>query len=452
MSCQSSPFTMLFETENNSLQTPISFVLSVVGWKPLTARRSEAHAIPSLLFAPLESTTEGTPDPSIYNNGLGDTRGFYSDGAYIAAPSLGPILPPGFPLVLADSDVSELDGTWSHEMSPKEAYTSSLVARFLSQRAKLQAISAPHAAHKLTPKTPIILPKRTRDAYRVFQGLVHSHDPTPQHLAALSKAIVLRMLDLSTQLFKRRKNVGGRYSAWVWGLLCRLGDAGTLDSDAVSVVRELGKKAVWVGIGFLDPDATMLTEGYGAHMLEDHGEQKDLDSGQPCHEDSYVLSKANDDNYAVVNGKEANGQRRGCRPNTSSSDPPEFDHHEALEPAPLIRRRRNTSSPTPPSEEIRELASIEAPTAPGSSVGAIETVAEAKARLLQRLESPPRVTWNTTTALDAESGEHGKDQPCPNINTCATIDMIVTIVGELYGQRDLLEFRDSWGGETGLWG
>jgi len=29
-------------------------------------------------------------------------------------------------------------------------------------------------------------------------------------------------------------------------------------------------------------------------------------------------------------------------------------------------------------------------------------------------------------------------------NTRATVDMIITVVGEVYGQRDLLEFREVW--------
>jgi hypothetical protein len=259
------------------------------------------------------------------------------------------------------------------------------------------------------------------------------------------------MLDLSTQLFKRRKNVTGRYSAWVWGLLCRLGDAGTLDSEAVSVVRELGKKAVWIGNGFLKSEAMMLAEGHGAQMPEDHGEVENLDSEQSYCEESHVPIKANGDHNAV-NGRRENGPEKDCTENASSPDRPEFNQPEAVEPAPPMGRRRNTSSPEPPSEEIQDLASTADPTLATSSVGDMETTAQAKARLLRSLESPPQVTGNMTSALDIEDGVQEEAQPRPTINTCATIDMIVTIVGQLYGQRDLLEFRDRWGGETGLWG
>jgi hypothetical protein len=82
-----------------------------------------------------------------------------------------------------------------------------------------------------------------------------------------------------------------------------------------------------------------------------------------------------------------------------------------------------------------------------------DEVAAAKSRLLQRLQSPPALSGHSGNERPRSRevpNEKGRD--CPNKNTCATIDMIVTIVGELYGQRDLLEFRDSWGGDMGLWG
>jgi hypothetical protein len=83
---------------------------------------------------------------------------------------------------------------------------------------------------------------------------------------------------------------------------------------------------------------------------------------------------------------------------------------------------------------------------------AVDEVAVAKARLLQRLTSSS--PQGNERSIDPNSNKiyHDDQGQCPNSNTRVTIDMIITIVGELYGQRDLLEFRDSWGGEMGLWG
>ena len=61
---------------------------------------------------------------------------------------------------------------------------------------------------------------------------------------------------------------------------------------------------------------------------------------------------------------------------------------------------------------------------------------EAEARRLQEVS---RESKNEKLGEEAEE--------VPNANTMATIDMIITIAGEFYGQRDLLEFREAWGDE-----
>ncbi|KAI9817703.1 MAG: hypothetical protein M1832_004597 [Thelocarpon impressellum] len=61
----------------------------------------------------------------------------------------------------------------------------------------------------------------------------------------------------------------------------------------------------------------------------------------------------------------------------------------------------------------------------------------AKTRLLGRLsaDAPP---------ASQEEGEVDEAQTFPSDATRATLDMVITIVGEAYGQRDLLEFREVW--------
>ena len=61
---------------------------------------------------------------------------------------------------------------------------------------------------------------------------------------------------------------------------------------------------------------------------------------------------------------------------------------------------------------------------------------EAEARRLQEVSKESK---NEKLGKEAEE--------VPNANTMATIDMIITIAGEFYGQRDLLEFREAWGDE-----
>ena len=41
-----------------------------------------------------------------------------------------------------------------------------------------------------------------------------------------------------------------------------------MDSEAVSIIRELGKKAVWVGVGFFDEAAAQLTAEYSMYRMQ----------------------------------------------------------------------------------------------------------------------------------------------------------------------------------------
>uniref|UniRef100_L2FWR4 Ribonucleotide reductase inhibitor n=1 Tax=Colletotrichum fructicola (strain Nara gc5) TaxID=1213859 RepID=L2FWR4_COLFN len=75
-----------------------------------------------------------------------------------------------------------------------------------------------------------------------------------------------------------------------------------------------------------------------------------------------------------------------------------------------------------------------------------ETLEEARARLLARLDT-------TATDEPAEAAEKAEsddedmsDQLRARMNMRATLNMILTVAGEFYGQRDLLEFRDPFTG------
>ena len=145
----------------------------------------------------------------------------------------------------------------------------------------------------------------------------------------MDQSIILRLLRLVKRTLYRSTNLTPAKSAWIFSLLAKLGDVGTLDNDAVSVVRELGKKAVWVLCGF------------GAKATADATED---------------LIEASD---------------------ASAGEEPD-------------RTRRNTSSPPPDVSEEQDVPEI------------------------------------------------------PDANTRATLDMIISVVGECYGQRDLLQFREEW--------
>jgi hypothetical protein len=373
--------------------------------------RSEARGIPNLLVAPKPSATNGTDS----DEGIEDPRGYYEDGAYVAAPVLGPVKPQGWHgHSNGDEGANDQEFAEISSMSPEAAYTRRILAIFETQRTALRS-------HKSDGTYSEDL--GYRNTYKSFVAMYHRFAPNPDRLIVLQQHIILQMLKAAIRDLKRRRNVAKRYSEWIWGLLCALGDVYTLDSDAVSIVRELGKKAVWVGIGYIGADEADATAAYEANEDADDKDTEDEtfdddqgDDNEQSSEgiDKIVLSVALQ--QSIVDNKQL--------------------------PRNYIQgRRRNTSSPEPPNEEIQSLAQ-------GSVV--VETthsnadVEAARDRLLNKIAS------DTLTSPENEvQGLSYKGQDCPDSNTRATIDMIITIAGEMYGQRDLMEFRSVW---EGLWG
>jgi hypothetical protein len=359
----------------------------------------------------------------------------------VAAPLIGPMMPTGYQAVpeneSSDPDINLHDPA-ATLLSAQEAYTKRLLCIFEKERHHLLSIPRGAAVKALPPGTRLGLPSGSAASrYTAFKAMMHTQLPSPHFLAALAQGMVMKLLRLATQMLKRNKNLSKRYSAWVFGLLCRLGDVGTLDSDGVSVVRELGKKSVWVGIGFL------LGEHAGN---EDYYDDEGDDEPIPGTEDT------GDDDDRASGEAPASPAQWGRRRNTSSPMPPDPRILESLvEPQTTAETEAATSE-----GEGMDISDEEAESAAADTADEVEA---AKARLLLRLSSGVSATEVETQGDISSQLESSNTQSqaveeacCPDANTRATIDMIVTIAGELYGQRDLLEFRVTWGGEMGLWG
>jgi hypothetical protein len=347
------------------------------------------------------------PAANIDDDAVDDSRGLYSEGAYVAATPIGPVLPSSLETA---ADDAELD------ISPQAAYTKRLLSIFLQKRREIKSVDAASAFETLPPGTRIRFPDNPEQWIAAFDRLISTKEPAPVYMAVLRDSVVSKLLGAAALHLQRGRNIGPRFSAWTWGLLCRVGDSGLLDNDAISAVRELGKKAVWVGIGFLNEEMAQITAGFEGADTAQH----------PSIEADTSMHEGLDEPVEPVVKKEARGRRRA----TNGTG-----------------RRRNTSSPMPPDRDIISAGNPHEAAKVGSEAES-EAVEAKKQQLLARLDS------------DTESGailqdliqESAEAKECPDVNTRATIDMIITIAGELYGQRDLLEFRDCWGGEMGLWG
>lgn len=230
-------------------------------------------------------------------------------------------------------------------------------------------------------------------------------DPLPVQVASMGKETVLKLLRLvmGGTLLSRGRPVNDRVSRWIWSLLAKLPERGELTSEEIGVVRELGKKAVLVGMGL------QRSEGWEEGLEEMEGMVGGGDEGGVVEDEGEIVENREKlDGESVVQAA-SNGDEVG-----ESEAPPE------------------TSVST--EEEGMKPEDLEA----------------IKARMLANISG-------SSTSVDAPPEDPIPEDPTPeepskedvvqtqDRNTRATVNMVLTIAGEIYGQRDLLEFREVWG-------
>jgi hypothetical protein len=250
---------------------------------------------------------------------------------------------------------------------------------------------------------------------------------------------VLKLLGLVTTgtLLKRGAEVQVGVSRWAWALLARLPDRGELTSEEIGVVRELGKKAVLVGMGLKEQqaweegmdevEAGFDNEDYeeGRSIINDDEIDLDIDVGFEAGElESTGPEAAILDNES--NKKQKSDQVIGPQLPTINA---------ALG---LVGTNKQAEDETLPiangvdnDEEDGELPA--------------EDLAAAKARILAALDSSPAEKTEREAEILEDEAALKQKLSAARWNTKATVDMIITVAGEIFGQRDLLEFRQSWG-------
>ncbi|KAI7197465.1 hypothetical protein D0869_11746 [Hortaea werneckii] len=283
----------------------------------LRAVRSERQTLPTILTAP-----QGTDNAELYEGGLGDTKGHLADGTFIAQPAGGPSIP--------DTAEAAIDA--------QEAYTKVLKQRFVKQREEMRRPPNQGAIASLDDDHPITCPAHSPKARAEWTRLLTSTSPQTAQVKAMDRDTVYSILSIVQEShLKRNTEIATCTGAWIWALISRLDDVGTMDNDQVSSLRELGKKAVLVQLSFRDSDAAQQLEAVGA-------DEKKM--------------------------------------------------------APNERNPKSEDDPAKPASS-------------NNGNGVVEGHPEADV-------NPGRET------------------------TLATLDMIISIVGDVFGQRDLLEFRSRW--------
>ena len=248
-------------------------------------------------------------------------------------------------------------------------------------------------------------------------------DPLPAQIASMNKETILKLLKLlmGGTLLQSGSSVNMKVSRWAWALLGRLPVRGELSSEEIGVVRELGKKAVLVGMGLKAGNG--LKEGLDEMEKAFEAEKRD----------EVLVSEDAIRNLGVGTGVSGNEDQVGVEQEPKA---------RTKENKPMSHSNNNAWATTTEEEVTLDPQELEA----------------TKARLLANI-APDSTTANEPAAKALPAQSPAAEEPIPPTtetsmqtttqtdmwNTRATLDMIITIAGEMYGQRDLLEFREVWG-------
>jgi hypothetical protein len=308
---------------------------------------------------------------------------------------------------------SEPSSPAENASNARSKYYEALLSRFENLREQLVNPPPSDSVEKLDQSHPTVMLGNTAD-WKAWKWRIGNTDPWPAQLAKMDRVSVLKVLKLISSpggfMQGRGKGIDGRTSRWIWGLLARLPDRGEMGSEDVGVARELGKKAILVGTAFAGGDTSYVDDGED----EQSAEVIDTVIGQ---KGEYLRAE---------NQAQNNIEDKQMDTDTST--------------APIIGPVRPIGSDMVGTETsvAVEAAAEDDP----------EALAAARQRMLERLQAQTDQAEEFAINIepDVPVGRSNAEEDDANvrINTRATVDMIITVVGELYGQRDLLEYRQLW--------
>ena len=357
--------------------------------------RSEAKGVPNLLVAPAP-VTERSGEEGLYDD---YPLGYYADGAYTAVP-------------LPSSNINRSHDEGSEDLDPQEAYYRVLCARFSKISSTLHPSPPPP---ETIPEPPLSFTSK-QWRYRLLKIL-----PKPTQLAQLPQENVIRALDILEDVLTsgnlkaaHGKNVG----AWAWGLLARCREVGQMGSEEVGVVRKLGKKAVWL-LRRMAAGEVMDEDQEGEEEEEENEEEAKDGPGEDRRSESDASCQTDIDPISIES-------------DITTTDPPlQPPHSPGSEPSdPLAAARQ------------RLLSSLHSPdTHPSDSPHDNTTPHPTIETTTTDKDPTPTITAkHHSTSSQSREGQGLIDKD----GIYATLDMIVTVVGEFYGQKDLLAGRLLW--------
>ncbi|KAI4257772.1 MAG: hypothetical protein L6R42_005465 [Xanthoria sp. 1 TBL-2021] len=403
------------------------------GLEYLRMVRSEAKGVPNLL------TSASLEETSLYQD---YSRGYYDDGAYTAMP-----------LPLADG-TTKIEG--DEDIDPQEAYYAHLCEQLQSLHTALHASPPPLAPNEST--AAIAAKLNDGASSRIWRMTLLYTQPTSTLLSQLDQdTVIAGIAALEKYMAWKTLEKESYLGAWAWGLLARCREVGMMGSEDVGVIRDLGKKARAMvrllaaglggaqgiqieGKGEIDGDEeNLVNEGEHDRPNEVSGNGKD---------EMEVVHRVGSMDSIHIQQEQDMGSLRPMGP---TQDIPHGVAANSSEREPLVTVKKDQQLPSIDDDEIAEaqerlLTTLHEtisspPSDPPTNFNHCSSSSP--------LKTDPQINDRTSMMSPQRSSSPAYESlplnPVPlTMRVAATLDMIITIVGEAYGQRDLLEGRMVW--------
>jgi hypothetical protein len=384
------------------------------------------------------------------------TRGLlFADGICLAVEDI-------HPASNTDEDTKNIS-----DSIPENAFSRQLLKRFYDLRRTLGSIGIEDVAH-LT-RTSL---KATKDGLdprnrSTWPDRIDYENPCPSEIIHMNDTMLYSGLQHCACKLDESNTISPRTSRWMWALLAMIGDAGTLDNRKISKIRDLGLKTGLLGVK-LRNENIHISCGNKDVSAEEH------------HDGSQVVrseSKESTCRHSVQPETRTMGSKPIVSTQCEKSRGVETGQHGERDSAQLLQNPGLCTKPA--------LEHVDRPAAEVSTSGINDQVQqcpkasdleEARARLLAQLgdrlvqaqfpslEGLAVTHHASSTMSNSQSKQLARDPtPLPNVhhgadrsnhgdgridwsdsNTRVTIEMVITVVAECFGQRDLLTYRQGW--------
>lgn len=326
-----------------------------------------------------------------------DGDGYYSDGAYVAKPL----------------STSTTRYGPSH-IDPQTAYYDRLKLLYAKHRGRCQATPSAEAVAALDHDHPISLPQHSPPAISEWRRLLMTTHPLPAQLCSMEKWTVWRLIRLCERHIRNLamyfKNIPSSLAQWIWGLMGRLQESWQMRNEDISKIRELGKCATWC-----------LT-----HYRANKGR---VDDGQYAQEDD----EDDDWDYGDETVERANAAKREESTMETTTQDGEGE---------MSANQKSSAKGDEPTG-IAETGAITDNNQAETHTMDLSDMLAAKRYELQEQEMNGQ-TAESSPKDDIKAANLSEDKKVPNSQTCAVLELIITVTGEYYGQRDLLWSRPEW--------